>query len=202
MPNNSAVAGALGDSAAKQGDDAKAMDLLLTARLAGRTAPSTVAALETVYRRTHGRSLDGLPAMLDSEYRKRFPNPLKLDAYKPGEKRSDRLVLAEVFTGAGCPPCVAADLAFDAAMERYSRKELAVVMYHEHVPRPDPMTNLDTQARSKFYDVTGVPTYVIDGKATTGGGGRDSAREPYDGRHGFKNDLEKDLETRPRPGCT
>ena len=69
---------------------------------------------------------------------------MKVEEYHPTEKRSDRLVLAEVFTGAGCPPCVGADLAFDAAMERYSPKDVAVVMYHEHVPRPDPMTNPDT----------------------------------------------------------
>ena len=66
------------------------------------------------------------------------------------------MVLGEVFTGSGCPPCAAADVAFDAAMERYSRKDLAVVMYHVHVPRPDPMTTNETSARSKNY---GVPAY-------------------------------------------
>ena len=195
LPTNTAVLGSLGELAAKTGDDARAMDLLLTARLSGRTAPTTVAALDSVYRKTHAGSLDGLPAMLDAEYRKRFPNPVKVEEYKPAEKRSDRMVLAEIFTGAGCPPCVAADLAFDAAMERYSRKDLAVVMYHEHVPRPDPMTNPDTQARSAEYGVTGVPTYAIDGKSASGGGGRENAKESFDGRRGIKGDIEKDLET-------
>ena len=35
-------------------------------------------------------SLDGLDAMLDGEYRTRYPNPVKVEAYKPSEKRSGR----------------------------------------------------------------------------------------------------------------
>jgi thiol-disulfide isomerase/thioredoxin len=195
LPTSTAVQGSLGELAARQGDNPKAMDLLVAARLAGRTAPSTVAALESVYRQTHNNTLDGFESMLDSAYRQRFPNPLKLEPYKPAEKRGDRMVLGEVFTGAGCPPCVAADLAFDAAMQRYSRKELAVVMYHEHIPRPDPMTNPDTQARYKAYEGAGVPTFAIDGKTTVGGGSRDNTKSVYDGSRGFNKDIEKDLET-------
>ena len=190
--NQPAVGAALGELAAKAGNDAQALDYLVPAKLSGRSSASADAALESVYRKMHDGSLDGLDAMLDGEYNRRFPNPLHLEDYQPTEKRSDRVVLAEVFTGSGCPPCVAADLAFDASMERYTRKEVAVVMYHEHVPRPDPMTNPDTIARSKSYKVTGVPTYAIDGKKTVGGGGRDNTREVYDRFHG---DVEKDLET-------
>ena len=58
--------------------------------------------------------------MLDTEYHKRFPNPVHVEAYKPTAARTDRVVLAEVFTGSGCPPCAGADIAFDAAMERYA----------------------------------------------------------------------------------
>jgi thiol-disulfide isomerase/thioredoxin len=115
-----------------------------------------------------------------------------VEAYKPTEKRSGRVVLAEVFTGSGCPPCAGADVAFDAAMERYSRKDLAVVMYHVHVPRPDPMTTAETTARSKNYGVNGVPTFAIDGKKTMGGGPRTSAPDIFEG---FQKDLEADLET-------
>ena len=130
--------------------------------------------------------------MLDTEYHKRFPNPVHVEAYKPTEKRSDRMVLAEVFTGSGCGPCAGADVAFDAAMERYSRKDLAVVMYHVHVPRPDPMTTDDTTARYKNYGANGVPTFAIDGKKTVGGGSRDAAPDVFER---FQKDLEKDLET-------
>ena len=43
-------------------------------------------------------------------------------AVKPfaGRKgKSDRAVLVELFTGAQCPPCVAADMAFDALPQTY-----------------------------------------------------------------------------------
>ena len=154
--------------------------------------PPPIRPSKRLYKKSHNGSLDGLEAMLDTEYRKRFPNPVHVEAYKPGEKRSDRMVLAEVFTGSGCPPCAGADVAFDAAMERYARKDLAVVMYHVHVPRPDPMTTLETTARSKNYGVTGVPTFAIDGKKTMGGGPREYAPEVFER---FQKDLEKDLET-------
>jgi hypothetical protein len=87
---------------------------------------------------------------------------------------------------------VGADLAFEAAMERYPRKDLAVVMYHQHVPQPDPMTNPDTQARSKYYNVTGVPTYTVDGETVRGGGaGREGTKGIFDR---IQTPIEKGLE--------
>jgi thiol-disulfide isomerase/thioredoxin len=191
-PTNITVAAALGEMAAKRGDDAKAMDYLVVARLSGHAPDSANLAFETAYKKSHNGSLDGIETMLDVEYHKRFPNPVHVTAYQATEKRSDRLVLAEVFTGSGCPPCAGADVAFDAAMERYSRKDLAVVMYHVHIPRPDPMTTVETTARSKNYAVTGVPTFAIDGKKTVGGGSREMAPGVFDR---FQKDLETDLET-------
>jgi hypothetical protein len=64
-------------------------------------------------------------------------------------------------------------------MERYSRDEVAVLMYHQHIPGPDPMTNKATQKRYSFYTPRGVPTFVIDGKKDGGGGPRDSTRTFY-----------------------
>jgi thiol-disulfide isomerase/thioredoxin len=189
---NVAVASALGEAAVKAGDDAKAIDYLVPVRLSGRAPAASNASLETLYKKTHNGSLDGLEAMLDAEYRKRFPNPVHVEAYKPDEKRSDRVVLGEVFTGSGCPPCAAADLAFDAAMERFARKDLAVVMYHQHIPRPDPMTTVETTARAKFYAVRGVPTFAVDGKDTIGGGSREMTKGIYDR---LAKDLDKAMET-------
>ena len=191
-PASAPVAGALGEMAAKAGNDSKAMEYLISARLTGNAALSANQAFEDIYKKSHNGTTDGLEAMLDTEYHKRFPNPVHVEAYKPGAARTDRIVLAEVFTGSGCPPCAGADIAFDAAMERYGRKDLAVVMYHLHIPRPDPMTNPDTQARAKSYSVTGVPSFAIDGKKTVGGGSRDMAPGVYDR---FNKDLEKDLDT-------
>src|SRR5262249_19213586 len=112
--------------------------------------------------------------------------------YNPSEKRTKRTALAEVFTGSGCPPCVAADLGFDAMMERYKRDELAVLMYHLHIPAPDPMTNPATQARSKFYGVMSVPSFMIDGKLGGGGGPREMTQNFYDR---INPDVETRLET-------
>jgi thiol-disulfide isomerase/thioredoxin len=184
--------GTLGEIAVQKGEYAKALEYLIAARLAGEIAPATIDALSSAYSKTHDGTTAGLDELLDAEYRKRFPNPLHLDAYRPTAKRSDRLVLAEVFTGSGCGPCVGADLAFDAAMERYSRKDLAVVMYHQHVPRPDPMSNPDAQARSKYYAVGGVPTYFIDGSAVKYNGAyRDGSKSVYEHIQPL---LEKELE--------
>jgi thiol-disulfide isomerase/thioredoxin len=186
------VAAALGEMAANAGDDAKAMDYLIPVRLSGHAPDSANQTFETLYRKGHNGSLDGLEAMLDTEYHKRFPNPIHLEAYKPTEKRSGRVVLAEVFTGSGCPPCAGADVAFDAALEHYARQDLAVVMYHVHVPRPDPMTIAENTARYESYGKNGVPAYAIDGKKTVGGQSRDMAREVFEK---FRKDLETDLET-------
>ena len=162
-PNAPAVSGALGELALKAGNETKALDYLIPTPLSGKAPASSSAALESIYKKNHSGSLDGFDAMLDAEYHKRFPSPIKPEKFKPMEQRSDRLVLAEVFTGSGCPPCVGADLAFEAAMERYGTKNLAVVMYHQHIPQPDPMTNPDTLARYKYYKPVGVPTYYVDG---------------------------------------
>jgi thiol-disulfide isomerase/thioredoxin len=191
-PGNAAVGGVLGEMAAARGEDAKALDYLIPVRLSGHAAESANTAFEALYRKSHAGTLDGLEAMLDSEYHKRFPNPVHVEEYKPTEKRTSRVVLGEVFTGSGCPPCAAADLAFDAAMERYARKDLAVVMYHQHIPRPDPMTTTETTARAKFYAVRGVPTFAVDGKDTIGGGPRDYTGKLWEK---LQKDLEKELET-------
>jgi thiol-disulfide isomerase/thioredoxin len=190
-PDLVAAGAALGELAQKRGDEAKALEYLIPAKLSGRAPETAAAALDTVYKKTHGGSLAGFDAMLDAEYNKRYPNPVKTEPYQATEKRSGRMVLAEVFTGAGCGPCVAADLAFDAAMSRYSRKDLAVVMYHQHIPRPDPMTNPDTQTRAKSNSVNAVPTFQIDGKKTVGGGPRENTKNTYER---FRPDLEKELE--------
>jgi hypothetical protein len=191
-PDDPAVAGTLGELAAKAGDESKAIEYLIPARLSGEAPETANAALDSIYRKAHNGSLAGLDAMLDSEYRKRFPNPIRVEVYQPSDKRSDRLVLAEVFTGAGCGPCVGADVAFDAALGRYSRKDLAVVVYHLHIPQPDPMTNMDTQAVAKSDGVTAVPTFFIDGEKTVGGGERGHAKDVFD--H-FQPALEQDLES-------
>ncbi len=118
----------------------------------------------------------------------------KLRPYQPTSARGDHAVLAEVFTGSGCPPCVAADLAFDTFLNRYQRKDMIVLMYHQHIPQPDPMTNPSSQARAKYYGVRAVPTFAIDGDSSmVGGGARAQTKSVYDR---LLPVIEKNLETK------
>jgi hypothetical protein len=175
-----------GAAALKLADYAKAagypfeqLEYLTVATLAGRVTAASRAELEAVYRTTHGGTAADLDRTLDERYEKEAAK-VAASAYKPTAKRTDRVVLAELFTGAGCPPCVAADLAFEAALERYAPEELAVLVYHLHIPRPDPMTNPSTVARKEFYEVPGTPTYFIDGgNQHVGGGGATNAPQLF-----------------------
>jgi hypothetical protein len=117
-------------------------------------------------------------------YRQKYPDAIHPEPYHvdpnqaPAESR--KTVLAELFTGAGCAPCAGFDVAMDAVMERYPRRDVAVLMYHEHIPEPDPLTNPSTVQRLLFYDVRGTPTLAIDGETTMGGGTREGAKGIYD----------------------
>jgi hypothetical protein len=110
--------------------------------------------------------------VLDQEYLAKMP-PLKGEAFAGRKSKSERAVFMELFTGAMCPPCVAADLAFDVLQSTYKPSELVLVQYHVHIPGPDPLTNPDTEARWEYYgkDVRGVPASLFNGAPKAGGGG-------------------------------
>jgi hypothetical protein len=112
----------------------------------------------------------------------------KLEAVTPikfaGRKgKSDRVAVVELFTGAECPPCVAADLAFDALGKTFKAKDVVLLQYHLHIPGPDPLTNTDSVARRGYYreEIGGTPTIIFNGKAQDFGGGRfGDAQERYE----------------------
>lgn len=114
---------------------------------------------------------------LDDEYVKKVPpfKPEKFAGRK--DKEANRVVVMELFTGAQCPPCVAADVGFDALEKAYDHKDLILIQYHMHIPGPDPLTNPSTIARWDYYrdkfpnGVRGTPTTVFNGKTDAGGGG-------------------------------
>lgn len=82
-----------------------------------------------------------------------------------------RVVLCELFTGAQCPPCVAADVATAGLEATYGKSELIVLRYHQHIPGPDPLANDETQQRFEAYQGQGTPTVIVNGKNFGGGGG-------------------------------
>ena len=101
----------------------------------------------------------------------------------PGRKGAgDDVVLVELFTGAQCPPCVTADLAFDALGQTYKPSDVVFLEYHLHIPRGDPLTVPDNDERAKFYKVEGTPTMLVNGKEgpPAGGGNEDEAQDKYD----------------------
>src|SRR5262249_44678338 len=113
------------------------------------------------------------------------------------DKDANRVAVMELFTGATCPPCVAADAAFDALKMSYQPKDLVLIQYHMHIPAPDTLTNPDTIARWNYYsgkfaaEMRGVPSALFNGKPfgkydndpTHGGGGAMSNAENKFGQY-------------------
>ncbi|MDB5313161.1 MAG: hypothetical protein JWO38_7363 [Gemmataceae bacterium] len=139
------------------------------------------AALEGAGKTGEAKAVDArlakLDAALDEEYLATVP-PFKPAAFAGRkDKAANRVAVMELFTGAQCPPCVAADVAFDALAKSYKPTDLIVLQYHMHIPGPDPLTNPDTVGRWDYYleafpeDVRGTPTTLFNGKPQAGGGG-------------------------------
>lgn len=131
---------------------------------------------KALYVKIHGQA-DGFEAALEAKFK---ALPFRPEPFKAPADWKGKAVLAELFTGSECPPCVGADLAFDGLVEAVPAKYLAVLVYHLPIPRPDPMMNPATQVRQKAYNVNSTPTVVIDGTdKSLGGGGRGAAEGKF-----------------------
>lgn len=171
----------LADIAERRGDTAAALNAMMDGALTGKLSAKDIERLDQMWARQHDGKSDGLKAELDARFRKRFTTPIQPVPYQPATNRSHRVVLAEFVTGAGCEPCTAVDLAFDAALKRYSRSELALVAYHMHAPTSDPLSNTSAEERWKYYDAQGAPTVYLDGvKLATGEGMKTEARRVFE----------------------
>jgi thiol-disulfide isomerase/thioredoxin len=118
--------------------------------------------------------------------------------YEVPKEWNGRVVLAELFTGSECPPCVASDVAYDNLQSYYPTQVLAVLVYHEHIPAADPMTNPDTKARMDYYGseiVGGTPTSIIDGDDYSVGGGPAAAASGRFGLYAWS--IERALQAAP-----
>lgn len=137
-------------------------------------APQIMEPLLSLWEEVHGEESDLRETMsaLEEEMETWHPE----GSYAATGEVTGRVVLAELFTGSECPPCVAADLAFDALLVYYPPSVNAVLIYHEHIPGPDPMTNSDSVTRMEYYNseemvVGGTPTVVVNGVGLPAGGG-------------------------------
>jgi hypothetical protein len=165
---------------------------------------------ETLWKGLHGGKLDGFDAYLDKVYAEAMPKG-KGKKVEPRSKQTDnRVVLCELFTGADCGPCVAADVAFSELVKNYAPSEVVALEYHEHIPHPDALANSDTEQRFQFYfpERGGTPTFVISGKPVQVGGYLHQAEEVYSTLHGQvdlmllrKTTVRIDLKAQPKDGA-
>jgi hypothetical protein len=147
------------------------------------------------FKETEAR-LARLEETLDKEFLKNAV-PFKTEPHAGRKGKSDRVAVVELFTGAQCPPCVSADIAFDAALKTYKPTQAIFLQYHLHIPGPDPLTNTDSEARQKYYgdEIQGTPTTFLDGKTTPPlGGFRQHGKERFDTLSKLINEA---LETEP-----
>jgi hypothetical protein len=130
-----------------------------------RTLDALAAALKKAGKADEAKEVEGRIAKLNPEVK---PTP-----YAGRKAKSDRVVLVELFTGAQCPPCVAADKAFDALEKTYKPGEVVLLEYHQHIPGPDPLTTPPGEARLRYYfgRQGATPNTVFSGKPGASGGG-------------------------------
>lgn len=112
--------------------------------------------------------LEKVNKLLDEEYLTKVP-PFKVEPFTRKGK-SERVVVVELFTGAQCPPCVSADVAFDALGKTFKATDVVMLQYHLHIPGPDPLTNPGTVNRAKYYGANSTPTVFFNGKNKLTGG--------------------------------
>lgn len=114
---------------------------------------------------------DELTRYLDETYEKEAFYFVEPQDQKPTLKENRKIPLLELFTGSACPPCVAGDLALGGLEKEFPSPEIIAVRYHQHIPRPDPLTNSDSEARFSYYGDGGTPTLIINGRPASSVGG-------------------------------
>jgi thiol-disulfide isomerase/thioredoxin len=160
----------LGDAQAQSGKDKEAYEAYLKAAVDNAKGAATKAL--ALYKKINGKE-EGFLIELEKRSKQL---PYAPEAFEPPAGWKGKVVLAEIFTGSECPPCVAADLGFDGLIESYPAKYLAVLEYHLPIPAPDPMMNPATKKRAEVYAASSTPTVVIDGdNKMIGGGSRSMA---------------------------
>jgi hypothetical protein len=136
---------------------------------------------------------------------KQLDPQFKPTPYAGRKSKSDRVALVELFAGAQCPPCVAADLAFDALLQTYRPSEVVFLQYHLHVPEPDPLTTADATNRIDYYGDAGdtIPAMFINGRLIPTAGSAYQAPEDYEECCGVLNlALEKPSKTELKATAT
>jgi hypothetical protein len=134
-----------------------------------------------------------LDEVLDQEFAKNAV-PFQTPAFAGRKGKSNRIAVVELFTGAQCAPCVAADVAFDGLLKAYKPQDVILLQYHLHIPGPDPLTNAESERRSKYYGLQATPTFYLDGvQGPAVGGPKAHAKQAFEAvRAKLDEALEKD----------
>jgi hypothetical protein len=172
VPTKGAAHLALAELHARQGEwemaRARAFLALLDARETGQAG---YLSFLQAHRALSGPDVDPLPALEEladgrTPYFEALPR-------EPGSiAKTGKTALLELFTGAMCPPCVAADLAVDAAAKHYDADELVVLQWHLPIPAPDPLFSPAAAERGTARSVRATPTAFLDGESAKVPGGK------------------------------
>jgi hypothetical protein len=143
--------------------------------------PTPRESAEKLWKSQHGGKTDGFEKYLDDVYAESMPKFKGKQLEPRPADPENRVVLCELFTGAACGPCVAAEVAFAFLLKSFAPSEVVALEYHEDIPEPDPLANQDSEARFRFYfpDRGATPTFVIDGMPLRSSGLLHQAGEVY-----------------------
>ncbi|MCA9013941.1 MAG: hypothetical protein KDA77_01295 [Planctomycetaceae bacterium] len=123
--------------------------------------------LTELWKKKHG-STEGLDEYLTKSFKRFLQGYVSKEAKEVDLKKGNRVSLIELFTGASCPPCVAADLATGVVEASFPDSKVIVLRYHQHIPAPDPLTNTDSEARFILYNHGGTPSTNLNGQPLSG----------------------------------
>lgn len=179
-PYDDAAAAALAKTSEDAGDMQAAIDYLLPDVFSGTASDDVQSMLADAYARTHGNSNAGYGQWLDEAYAKNEEKLVPVTQFSGTLPANPRTVLVELFGSATCGPCVAADIATDAELRRYPPTDALLVVYHENIPQPDPMTSAETDKRGAYYRIDSTPTVYVNGALLDDiGGGSDHATASF-----------------------
>jgi tetratricopeptide (TPR) repeat protein len=151
-----------GQLALAQNQPQPALDALERADAMGALTPALRGKELQLFQQLEHGDAEDLNRHIDEIYRALYPPLYTLSARQL--PAGGHTTLLELFTGSGCMPCAGPDLAIESLLTTYTRQDLAVLEYDEHIPRPDPLTTPDALNRGAFYDVSATPEAYLDGQ--------------------------------------
>lgn len=168
MPRDGTLNERLGRLYERMGKRERAFSRFLQAAITVEGGPGGLAGLGRLRRAEGGApfNVNELERMLEG----RAPIFEPASVHRPAAP-SSRRVLVELFTGAHCKPCAAADLAFEGLTHHFAGGEATCIQHHLHVPKPDPLTHHAALVRAEALAVAGTPTLLLDGRIAVPMGG-------------------------------